>query len=53
MPSFVALREDPKWAEVSPEMMKPSMQGSGESRSEGKSLSRVQGAASNSLGPGW
>ena len=53
MPSFLALREDPKWAKVSPEMMKPSIQGSGESRSEGKPLSRVWGAASNSLDPAW
>lgn len=53
MPSFLALREDPKWAEVSPETMKPSIQGSGESGSEGKLFSRVRGAASNSLDPGW
>ena len=53
MPSFLALREDPKWAEVSPETMKPSIQSSGDSRSEVKLLSRVSGAASNSLDPGW
>ena len=53
MPSFLALREDPKWAEVSPDTMKPSIQSSGDSRSEVKLLSRVSGAASNSLDPGW
>ena len=53
MPSFLALREDPKWAEVSPETMKPSIQSSGDSRSEVKLRSRVSGAASNSVDPGW
>ena len=38
---------------VSPETMKPSIQSSGDSRSEVKLLSRVSGAASNSLDPGW
>lgn len=34
MPAFLALREDPKWAEVSSETMTPSIQSSGVSRSE-------------------
>ena len=34
MPALLALREDPKWAEVSPETMTPSIQSSGVSRSE-------------------